>query len=247
MGEQFIGSNQQSNGQAIQPSRTTTGNHSPSTSTTSTTGGRTGTSGTGTSGNETAKEKFPALVTVEQTDEQKRLERNEKRRQRYKEQKEQSGQAVKPRKVNKTKKENVNETFTQEQMSTLLLSISSVIASRPNCEHWMLTQKEVDSITKPLLNILKESEKVTMITEHSNQIALSIACITIFVPRLILTVQKMNEEKEKKEIAKEVKKIDEIRPTKTSNQESVRPNHQSSTSHNADNSKFLQEIGLPIS
>lgn len=248
MGERINASNEQSSRQIHQSTTGTGANNSSSSSPTPSSGRNTGTvetSGTGgTSGNE--KEKgFPQLVTIEETEEQKRLAKNEKRRQRYAQKKAENGGEVKPRKVNKAKEKTVNESFTQEQMSMLLMTLSTVLASRPNCEHWQLTQAEVDSITKPLLNILKESEKLEAITQNSNQIALAIACITIFVPRLVVTVQKVNENKEKKELAKEVQKIDEVRPTKANDKGASRPSDKQLTNYGTKPRSMLQEIGLP--
>ena len=202
---------------------TTTGNSGNSTSTTDTRGNGNGGTGTGTGSGETKEKGIPQLVTVnegEQTDEEKRQERNRKRRERYQREKAENGQTVKPRKVNKSKASEPSVTnMTKEQMNALLVSTSAVIASRPNCSHWLITEKEADTITTPLLKMIAESEKLEIITKNSNQIALVIACITIFAPRIFITMQqnKALPKKEKKEKKPNVKP-EQIRTTENSNQ-----------------------------
>lgn len=203
-----------------------TGNSSGSTRAADTRGNGSGTgtgNGSGAGSGETKEKGLPQLVTVtpeEQSAEEKRLERNRKRRERYQKEKAESGQTVKPRKVNKQKNSVAPVTnMTKEQMNNLIVSTSMVIASRPNCAHWMITEKEADSITTPLLAMISESEKLEMIAKNSNQIALVIACITIFVPRLFITIQmnKTTPKPPKKEIKPDARKT-ETRPPETGNQ-----------------------------
>lgn len=197
-----------------------------STSSTDTRGNGTGTgsgtgAGTGAGNGKTEEKGILQLVTVteEQTAEDKRLERNRKRRERYQKEKAENGQSVKPRKVNKAKSNEVTVTsLTKEQLNNLIVSTSAVVASRPNCSHWLITEKEADSITTPLLKMIAESEKLEVIAKNSNQIALAIACITIFVPRLFVTMQ-MNKALPKKEKKTDARK-EPIRPTENSNKES---------------------------
>ena len=228
MGTETSNINGQNNGKVIDTATGTgKGNSGGSSSTTDTRGdGRSTGSGNGTgnsSGNQTEKE-LPKLVTVtdeEQTAEDKRLERNRKRRERYQKEKAESGQTVKPRKVNKSKTNDVTVTsMTKEQMNALIVSTSAVLAARPNCSHWIITEKEADSITTPLLKMIAESEKLEVIAKNSNQIALVLACITIFAPRIFITIQQ-NNVKPKKE------KKPDVRPeqtTKTENNNKVAGN-----------------------
>ena len=123
-----------------------------------------------------------------ETDEQyqKRLERNEKRRQKYQEQKAQGTlKQAKPKKVNAKKKQ--SQEVDTEQLNTFIKTISTLIASRPNCSHWLLSDTEIESITTPLAKMFKESDVFNKLGEHSNQIALITACITVFMPRIITT------------------------------------------------------------
>ena len=177
------------------------GNSSTDTGTSSGAGGS-GSSGSGTGAGATTKEKVvPGLSTVK-TDEEKRLARNERRRQRYAEKKAEQGGTVKPRKVNSVKKKEEKPALSNDQLNSLILSFSAVIASRPKCEHWLLTEAEVNSITTPLSNMLKESAVFEKIGEHSNQIALIVACVTVFMPRVIKSVAMIQEEKKNEQRVK---------------------------------------------
>lgn len=269
MGTESPRVNDKSDGVVIEPVKTgttgTTGTSNRSTSTTSTgtnTGTGTGT-GTGTStGTETVKgQEIPelALLTDEEKTqylvadekEQKRLLRNAKRRQRYADQKSESGQPVKPRKVKGAKKEATPQ-IDNTQLNLIVASLSSVVASRPNCEHWLLSEAEINSITTPLSKMLAESQAFANMGQYSNQIALCMACITVFMPRLIITVQK---NKEVKKIARtgqrtntsvNDERVGTAGEKKDSNTGTDKRNvKQSSTSskNNADNVPFY---GVPI-
>ena len=175
-----------------------------STCSTKTSTGTAGTAGTGTAGTGTAEkikdETFSGLAfltedekrsydTADET-EKKRLLRNAKRRQRY--QNEKTGQA-KPRKVNK--KKSAEPPINNDSLKLMIVTVSGLVASRPNMEHWMLSDKEIDSIVTPLGNILKEYDAFSSLGGHSNEIALAMACITVFAPRLFITANKMKERK----------------------------------------------------
>ena len=229
---------------------TGTGNNSNSTSTANPGSGGRGTgrgtgTGTGTAdGNKAEKEIVPQLVTVESglsEEDKKKEERNAKRRERYAKQKAENGQSVKPRKVNATKKQTAEPPINTEQINALILSLSAIVASRPNCEQWLLTESEVDAITKPLLAIIAESEKVEMIAKNSNQIALAVACISVFAPRIMVTVQKMKAEQEKK---KNVRKVEQAKADieRTNNE-----HHGESSTGSKRTSDVVPFYGVPIS
>lgn len=136
----------------------------------------------------------PVLTKDVDEKERKRLERNQKRRERYAKQKAEEGQTVKPRKVN-TKAKTKEQSFSNEQLNTFIKTISLVVASRPNCEHWLLNDSEIESITTPLSKMMAESEVFEKLGEHSNQIALVTACVTVFMPRIIKTTMLAKEKK----------------------------------------------------
>lgn len=178
-------------------------NSSTDTGTTTGTGGS-GSSGSGTgttSGTGTKEKVVSGLVTL--TEQQKRDKRNERRRERYAQKKAEQGEQVKPRKVNKSKKQEQAPALSNTQINSLIISLSAVIASRPKCEHWLLSEQEVNSITTPLTAMLKESEVFNKIGEHSNQIALIVACVSVFLPRIIQTVAMIQEEKKNEQRVKQ--------------------------------------------
>lgn len=187
------------------------------------TAGTVGTAGTaGTSGTEKEEKKSAGLAVV--NDDEKREERNAKRRERYAQQKAANGESVKPRKVRQTKNKATAPVNT-EQLNALVKTVSAIIASRPDCDHWLLTDKEIDSITTPLAGIIAETEAFAKIANNSNQIALAVACMTVFAPRVFVTATKI---KTKKETQKNARKIDE---TKKGTHGVDRRNDQSNAGH----------------
>lgn len=127
--------------------------------------------------------------------EQKRILRNAKRRQRYADQKAKNGEQVKPRKVNTAKKTETNA-FDVTQLNLIIAGVSCAVASREGMSHWLLTEQEINSITVPLSKMLAESETFASMGQYSNQIALVMACLTVFAPRIFVTIQQSKEKKE---------------------------------------------------
>ena len=188
-----------------------TGGDTKSTSSTNTgtrTGGTGGTGTGGRTGGKTGGEK-EVVSTMVDVEEEKRLERNRKRRERYAKQKAEGTQ--KPKKVN-TKK--TKEVIDSNQIETLIKTISVMVSSRQGQEHWLLLDSEVKALAEPLTNILKDSNAFSSISEHSNAVALVIACITIILPRTIKSITDLSKKKKKE---KEVKKNVELRGSKTKN------------------------------
>ena len=162
----------------------------------------------GGSGGKTTTEK-EIVSSMADVEEQKRLERNAKRRERYAKQKAEG--TLKPKKVNNKKTKEVIDT---SQIETLLKTVSVMISSRKGQEHWLLLDSEVKAIAEPLTNILKDSNAFSSISEHSNAVALVVACITIILPRTIKSVTDINAKKKKK---REVLKNVELRTSKRKN------------------------------
>lgn len=194
------------------------------------TGTRTGrTGGTGSGGRTggkttTEKEVVSTMVDVE---EEKRLERNRKRRERYAKQKAEGTQ--KPKKVNSKKTKEVIDT---NQIETLIKTISVMVSSRPGQEHWLLLDSEVKALAEPLTNILKDSNAFNSISEHSNAVALVIACITIILPRTIKSISDINKKKKKE---KEVKKNVELRGSQRKNITNDKRNNGNTTANDTHN------------
>ena len=198
---------------------------SSSSTDTGTTTGRTG-GGTGgrTGGKTTDKEVVSTMADVE---EEKRLERNRKRRERYAKQKAEGTQ--KPKKVNTKKTKEVIDTT---QIETLIKTVSVMVSSRPGQEHWLLLDSEVKAIAEPLTNILKDSNAFNSISEHSNAVALVIACITIILPRTIKSITDISKKKKKE---KEVRKNVELRGSKTKNITNDKRNNGNTTANDTHN------------
>lgn len=170
-------------------------------------GGRNPDRGSGGAGGEAKEKELPELALLNEEekqiylsgdkDEQKRVLHNARKRARYAKNKQNTtGEEVKPRKVNNNKAKAKSEApIDVTQLNLIFMGISSAVASRPNCQHWLLTEQEINSITVPLSKMLAESTMFSGMGEYSNQIALVMACITVFAPRLMLTVQKSKEVK----------------------------------------------------
>ena len=182
--------------------------------------------GSGGSGGKTTNEKevVPPMVDVE---EEKRLERNRKRRERYAKQKAEGTQ--KPKKVNTKKTKEVIDT---NQIETLIKTISVMVSSRQGQEHWLLLDSEVKAIAEPLTNILKDSDAFSSISEHSNAVALVIACITIILPRTIKSITDLSKKKKKE---KEVKKNVELRGSQRKNITNDKRNNGNTTANDTHN------------
>lgn len=95
------------------------------------------------------------------------------------------------------KKKEEPKLIDQTSLNAVIGSISAVVASRPDCEHWMMTETEINSITTPLSKMIDESELFKDVGNYSNQIALVLACATVFTPRIIVSVQKVKEKKQR--------------------------------------------------
>ena len=188
--------------------------------------GGTGGTGTGGTGGKTTGEK-EVISTMVDVEEEKRLERNRKRRERYAKQKAEATQ--KPKKVNSKKTKEVIDTT---QIETLIKTITVMVSSRPGQEHWLLLDSEVKAIAEPLTNILKDSNAFTSISEHSNAVALVIACITIILPRTIKSITDISKKKKKE---KEVKKNVELRGSQRKNITNDKGNNGNTTANDTHN------------
>lgn len=183
--------------------------------------------------------------------ERKKILKNAKRRQRYAEQKQAKGQNVKPRKVNGTKNSTVPP-LDVTQLNLIIAGISSAIASRPNCSHWLLTPEEINSITVPLSKMIAESEALAGMGQYSNQIALVMACLTVFAPRLFITAQMTKEAKKLERTGQHTDtnyrdgKSGTVGKTKGSDSKSDNGNNRVASSNNTNTDKNIPFYGVPI-
>ena len=134
----------------------------------------------------------------------------------------------------------------------MIVTVSGLVASRPNMEHWALSAKEIDSIVTPLGNILKEYNAFATLGEHSNEIALAMACITVFAPRLFITANKMKEGKKngitgnsvETTVRRTGKQI--VRESDNGNKKSDKGNSRQPTTTDTDNVLDVSWYGEPL-
>ena len=92
---------------------------------------------------------------------------------------------ARPKKVSKKKK--AEQKIPAEQVDKLIVGMSQMIAAKPNCAHWAITEQEAHGISEPLCNILERSGLLEKMGENTDAIALVVACSTVFVPRIMMT------------------------------------------------------------
>ena len=100
------------------------------------------------------------------------------------------------RKYTKKAKEEKPQSFNAEQITSLIVAVSSMVASREGCSHWLISESEAKQIAEPLSNIIEKSEHLKSFGEHADAFALVTACMMIFAPRLIMTMQISKKKKE---------------------------------------------------
>ncbi|MBV2241165.1 hypothetical protein KQR57_22450 [Bacillus inaquosorum] len=100
------------------------------------------------------------------------------------------------RKEKRTKKKTAGN-VDSSQLKMLLLTTSTIVASRPGMEDFALSPEEAEQICTPLANIMAKSEGVAGVaSEYADHIALLIACFTIFIPKFIMWKSKQPKKKE---------------------------------------------------
>lgn len=102
------------------------------------------------------------------------------------------------RKKSPAKKQANASGFNAEQISALILSVSTITASRPGLEMFALSQPEAMQIATPLANMIAKSETLSKAGEYSDAIALVTACLVVMVPRLLV----YNDQQKKKKLEK---------------------------------------------
>lgn len=81
------------------------------------------------------------------------------------------------------KKKEETTTLNSDQISALILSMSSIVASRPDMQIWQLSQAEATQLATPISNMIAKSEKLQNMGEYADAIALVTASLVIFAPR----------------------------------------------------------------
>ena len=126
-----------------------------------------------------------------------------------------------PKKKRRSVSKKQNFAIEAEQMDALLMAVFNLLGSRPNMGHWKITKTEAHSISVPLCEILAKYDQLTALSQNSSEIALVIACMTIILPRIMLTAKINSEVKKdglsgKSSLGSTGRKLDESRKAKNS-------------------------------
>lgn len=96
------------------------------------------------------------------------------------------------------KKKEEPKSFNAEQISTLILTASGIVASRPDMGIWQLQQEEAIQLAEPIANMIQKSEALQSLGEHADAVALVSAALIIFTPRVIAQATITKEKKKAK-------------------------------------------------
>lgn len=164
------------------------------------------------------------------------------------------GEESEPEKKTRKRKSKKKEAINSDDLNAIFSPIISIISSKPNCEHWKMTEKELKSVTEPLAEILNKNDVFGGL-KNTSEITLLIALMSLIFPRTIITVQK---KREVKKVGKgnatgsTGRKLDETRKSKSAISEDrksgkdVGKNVGKSASNSETNGSILDSIGIPI-
>ena len=127
------------------------------------------------------------------------------------------------RKPRKKKEEPVS--FNAEQISSLILSTSTIIAARPDMAIWMLNEQESMQLATPIANMIQKSEALQKMGEYADAVALVTAALVIFGPRAYM----YHDQQKKKKMEKGVIK-NNVRKEQKSTGSSAKPDRPSTSS-----------------
>ena len=111
-------------------------------------------------------------------------------------------------------------TVDSESVEKLLFTVSGVVATRKGMEHWQLSKQECKTIAEPLVEVLDKYDVSKTFADNAPEIALAVACISVAVPRVMISAQKRKVKKDdgmggKAEVGSTGKRLDENRKSKT--------------------------------
>ncbi|HFN6681885.1 TPA: hypothetical protein ACHGJG_005141 [Escherichia coli] len=72
------------------------------------------------------------------------------------------------------------------QLKPILMTVSTMVASREGFEIWALSEAEINTLCEPIENMLAKTSALEKVGENSDAIALAIACFTIFIPKFLM-------------------------------------------------------------
>lgn len=125
---------------------------------------------------------------------------------------------AKPKRASRKRKKKT--TVDSESVEKLLMTVTGVIATRPDCEQWAMQKKEAQAIAQPLVEILDKYDLAGGLAENSAEIALVVASVSFVAPRIMITANKKKEKKKDGMAGKSAsgstgRKLDETRKSKT--------------------------------
>ena len=177
------------------------------------------------------KEKISGLATVEKSYEEKKQEYDKKQVEREKAGIKQEaplkvGDTAVPTEEKPKRKRTVRTvrkkktTVDSESVEKLLLTVSSIVATRKGCEHWQLTKQECKTIAEPLVEVMDKYDISKTFADNAPEIALAVACISVATPRVMISAQKRKVRKDdgmggKASVGSSGKRLDENRKSKS--------------------------------
>lgn len=168
------------------------------------------------------KQKEPIKINLNQTAEQVTEQKDKPKKQR------------KPRKKVGIK---------ADDLDALLLPVFDLVGARPGCEHWKLKQTELRNITQPLAAIINKNDTLGKIAQNSDELALVVACVSIFAPRAMMSAKIRKTKKETKEKNYNVgNKLETSGTGKSTNRSDDRKNAAADKTA----SSIMDSIGQPI-
>ena len=138
-------------------------------------------------------------------------------------------------------------TIDSEAVEKLLLTVSGVVATRKGMEHWQLSKQECKTIAEPLVEVMDKYDVSKTFADNAPEIALAVACISVAVPRVMISAQKRKVKKDdgmggKASVGSAGKRLDENRKSKT-----VSGKNDGKSTDNAKNANTEYGIfGLPL-
>ena len=121
---------------------------------------------------------------------------------------------VKETKPKRTAKKKKDSGMNADMVADLITGASGVVASRPDMGHWMIDKKEALQIADPLCKVIEKNEALKKVAEHSDSIALAVACMSVFMPRIFITATISKEKKVQKQ-KKIIKAVNENHDSET--------------------------------
>ena len=93
-------------------------------------------------------------------------------------------------KTTATQKKKEPDTLDSQSIQKLLKTVFDLVAMRPNCAHWALSDAECKQLAEPLHDILKDYAAVNdTLSQNSKYIALVMTAFAICAPRIVISSQ----------------------------------------------------------